>query len=211
MPFAGFPPEALTFYAGLEQDNTRTYWQAHKDVYEDAVREPLEELLAELRPEFGTARVFRPYRNLRFSKDKTPYKTSQAAVVTADGAMAVRYIDLSAGGLRVGGGLFHIPREELDSIRRAIAADDSGQELEGIETKLESAGLAYHRPELKTAPRGYPKDHPRIELLRRKSHVATKTLGAGPWLHGPEAKDRVADAWRSLSPFLAWLDRHSVA
>jgi uncharacterized protein (DUF2461 family) len=77
----GFPEEALVFYEGLEADNTKAYWTDHKAVYERAVREPLDALLAELAPEFGTAKVFRPYRDVRFSKDKTPYKTAAAAVV----------------------------------------------------------------------------------------------------------------------------------
>jgi uncharacterized protein (TIGR02453 family) len=209
VPFAGFPPEALSFYAGLEQDNTRDYWHAHKDVYEDAVREPLEELLDELRPEFGTAKVFRPYRNLRFSKDKTPYKTAQAAVVYEDGAEAGRYVELNSAGLRVGGGMFHIPKEQLDPIRKAIADDKSGSELERIKQQLESDGLTYHPPELKTAPRGYPKDHPRIDLLRRKNHIATRTLDPGRDLHTAKAKEHIAEAWRALTPLLTWLDRHA--
>jgi uncharacterized protein (TIGR02453 family) len=211
MPFAGFPPAALTFYAGLEQDNTREYWQAHKDVYEDAVREPLEELLEELRGEFGTAKVFRPYRNLRFSKDKTPYKTAQAAVVTEDGAEAGRYVELSASGLRVGGGMFHIPKEELDAIRRAIADDRAGPELQRIKDELERGGLTYNPPELKSAPRGYPREHPRIDLLRRKNHIATTTIEPGPHLHSAKAAARIAAEWRKLSPLLSWLDRHTAA
>jgi uncharacterized protein (TIGR02453 family) len=211
MPFAGLPPEALTFYAGLEADNTRDYWQAHKDVYEDAVREPMEELIAELGPEFGTAKIFRPYRNLRFSKDKTPYKTSQAAVMTEDGSLAGRYLDINASGLRLGSGLFHIPSEELARIRKGIDDEQSGEELQQIKDELERGGLSYHPPDLKTAPRGYPKDHPRVELLRRKNHIASTHLEPGPWLHSAEAKDRIAAEWRKLTPLLAWLDRHVAA
>ena len=209
MAFAGFPPEALTFYAGLEADNTREYWQAHKDVYEDAIREPMEELVVELAPEFGTAKVFRPYRNLRFSKDKTPYKTSQAAVMTQDGCIAGRYLDISAHGLHLGGGLFRIPNPELAAIRRGIDDDQAGPELQRIKDALEQDGLTYHQPELKTAPRGYPKDHPRVELLRRKNHVVSTTLEPGPWLHAPEAKERIAVVWRQIAPLLQWLDRHA--
>ena len=65
--------------------------------------------------------------------------------------------------------------------------------------------------ELKTAPRGYPKDHPRIELLRRKRHMASQSLEPGPWLHTPAAKNRVADAWRRMTPLLTWLERHAAA
>ena len=73
MSFAGFPDEGLVFYEGLEADNSRTYWLEHRDRYESAVRAPLLALVEELAPEFGTPKVFRPYRDVRFSKDKTPY------------------------------------------------------------------------------------------------------------------------------------------
>jgi uncharacterized protein (TIGR02453 family) len=210
MPFAGFPPEALTFYAGLEADNTKAYWQAHRDVYEDAVREPLEVLLEELRDEFGTANVFRPYRNLRFSKDKTPYKTAQGAILAKDGHHAGhRYIELSASGLRLGAGRYHPERDELERTRRAIVDREHGAELEAIKQQLERDGFEYMPPELKTAPRGYPKDHPRIDLLRRKRHATVIKLDPGPWLHTEEAKQRVQDLWRQTTPLLDWLERHA--
>ena len=212
MSFAGFPPEALTFYAGLEQDNTREYWHAHRDVYEDAVREPLEELLSELAPEFGQYKIFRPYRNVRFSKDKTPYKTAAGAIVAQDGQTAGhRYVELNANGLRLGGGRFHPERDELEHTRRAIAQDGPGNELEQIKADVERAGMAYMPAELKTAPRGYPKDHPRIDLLRRKRHIASTSLEPGPWLHTAEAKDRVGETWRTVGPLIAWLERHAAA
>jgi uncharacterized protein (TIGR02453 family) len=211
MAFAGFPPQALTFYAGLEADNTREYWQAHKDVYEDAVREPMEELLDELRPEFGEFKIFRPYRNLRFSKDKTPYKTGQGAIVAKDGShVGHRYVEINARGLRVGAGRFHPEKAELERTRRAIV-EQPGAELERIKHELESKGMQYMPAELKTAPRGFSKDHPRIELLRRKRHMASQSLEPGPWLHTEKAKDRIADAWRQTDPLLSWLERHAAA
>jgi uncharacterized protein (TIGR02453 family) len=212
MPFAGFPPEALAFYAGLETDNTKAYWHAHRDVYEDAVREPLELLLEELAPEFGAAKVFRPYRNVRFSKDKTPYKTAAAAIVAErDDAGGHRYVELSAGGLRLGGGRFHPERDELERTRRAIDDDAAGPELERIKAGLEAGGMAYMQAELRTAPRGFPTDHPRIDLLRRKRHAAWIALEPGPWLHTAEAKDRIARVWREVTPLLTWLERHAAA
>ena len=211
MPFAGFPPEALAFYAGLEADNTREYWQAHRDVYEDAVHEPMELLLDELRPEFGEYKIFRPYRNLRFSKDKTPYKTGQGAIVARDGEHAGhRYVEINAHGLRLGAGRFHPERSELERTRRAIA-EQPGAELERIRSDLEAAGLQYMPAELKTAPRGYPRDHPRIDLLRRRRHVVSQSLAPAPWLHTGAARDRIADTWRQMTPLLTWLERHAAA
>ena len=207
--FAGFPPEALTFYSGLEADNSKAYWEAHRDVYEDAVREPLEELIAEVGPEFGTAKVFRPYRDVRFSKDKSPYKTAAAAVMVENGhAAAARYVQVGANGLWCGGGLYEPDRGQLQRIRRAIA-DQPGAELAGIIQNVEAAGLSYMEPELKTAPRGYPKDHPRIDLLRRKRHAAIARHEPGAWLHGREALDRIVADWRAITPLLDWLERHA--
>jgi uncharacterized protein (TIGR02453 family) len=208
--FAGFPPEALTFYEGLTADNTKAYWDAHRDVYEDSVREPLELLTLELSHEFGAAKVFRPYRDVRFSKDKTPYKTAAAAVAHEDGHHLVRrYVEFSAKGLRVGGGAWHLEKEQLAKVRRAIDEPVHGRRLEEIELELRGRGLAYVEPDLKTAPRGYPKDHPRIEFLRCKRHAAMVFFDPQPWLHTKKAKDKVAKVWRDLDPLLAWIERHA--
>ena len=208
--FAGFPPEALSFYEGLEADNSKAYWQAHRDVYEDAVREPLEELIAELSREFGAGKVFRPYRDVRFSKDKKPYKTAAAAVVREDGhTSASRYVELSAAGLRVGAGLWEPDRAQLTRIRRAIDDDKAGGELDRLKTGFEADGWEYAPADLKTAPRGFAKDHPRIELLRRKRHAVLGRFTPEPWLHERQVLDRVADSWRAAAPLLGWLERHA--
>ena len=208
--FAGFPPEALAFYEGLAADNTKEFWHAHREVYEDCVREPIELLTLELSREFGAAKVFRPYRDVRFSKDKQPYKTAAAAVARQDGhALTSRYVELSAAGLRLGGGAWHLEREQLAKVRRAIDQDVHGRELERIIGELEARGIGYTGEDLRTAPRGYPKDHPRVELLRRKRHAGLVLHEPAPWLHTPEAKDRVAQTWRHVTPLLDWLERHA--
>lgn len=79
MSFDGFPPEAaLDFYDDLEIDNSKFFWEQHKETYRTAVAEPMSALAEELADEFGTAKLFRPHRDVRFSKDKSPYKTHQA-------------------------------------------------------------------------------------------------------------------------------------
>ena len=208
MAFTGFPPAALAFYDGLERDNSKAYFDAHRDVYEDAVREPLELLVAELSGEFGTGKVFRPYRDVRFSKDKSPYKLAAAAVLGRDDAACTsHYLELSSRGLHVGGGLWEPDRGQLERARRAIADERTGPELERAIASL-GGGLTFTAPDLKTAPRGFGRDHPRIELLRRKRFAALVRLPAEPWLQTAQAKDRVAAAWRGLAPLHAWLQRH---
>ena len=92
MTFDGWPEEALEFYEGLTADNSKAYWTAHKAVYEDAVLRPMTELVEELAAEFGEAKIFRPYRDVRFSADKSPYKTHIGAVI------GTGYVQLSADG-----------------------------------------------------------------------------------------------------------------
>ena len=119
MAFSGFPEEAIEFYEGLEADNSKAYWTDHKSVYDDAVAGPMKELLAELAPTFGEAKMFRPYRDVRFSKDKTPYKTRQYAVVhTGDQGL---YLGIDAQGLHLGGGMFQPATEQVKKLREAVA------------------------------------------------------------------------------------------
>jgi uncharacterized protein (TIGR02453 family) len=207
--FAGFPPEAIRFFEGLEAENSKPYWEAHRDTYETAVRGPMEDLVEELGPEFGAAKVFRPYRDTRFSKDKSPYKTTCAALLYPDGAKLVgHYVGLSSSGVWVGGGVYHPDPSALSRVRKAIDDEGAGEELAAIERQLADDGIPLHGPELKTAPRGYARDHPRIDLLRRKRFVAMAHHPAGKWLHGRKALDRVVGSWRATRPLQEWLEKH---
>ena len=78
MAFKGWSAEAIEFFEALEADNSKTFWHAHKSIYEQEVRRPMEELLDELGKEFGEGKIFRPNRDIRFSADKSPYKTTIA-------------------------------------------------------------------------------------------------------------------------------------
>ena len=151
MSFQGWPAEALEFYEGLEADNSKAYWTAHKAVYEEMVLGPMAELLEELAPEFGEPKIFRPYRDIRFSKDKSPYKTHIGAII-GDG-----YIQLSANGLAAGSGMYGMAPDQLDRYRQAVAGDKTGEELERVISGIERQEIAVHGHDvLKTAPRGYP-------------------------------------------------------
>jgi uncharacterized protein (TIGR02453 family) len=204
MTFRGWPPAAIEFFVGLEADNSKSYWQAHKQVYEDAVRAPMEALLADLEPEFGAGKIFRPYRDVRFSRDKSPYKT-QIAATLADGG----YLHLDADILGVGCGLYRPDPEHLDAYRRAVADDGSGPALEKIITAARKQRITVSgHEELKKAPRGYAKDHPRIDLLRQKGVVAWREWPVGAWLASAKAKQRVVDFLHAAAPLRAWLAEH---
>jgi uncharacterized protein (TIGR02453 family) len=200
MAFEGWPEEALDFYDGLEADNSKTYWTAHLPVYQSRVLRPMTELLDELGPEFGDTKIFRPYRDVRFSKDKSPYKTSIAAMI-GDG-----YIQLSARGLAAGSGMYGMASDQLDRYRQAVADDKSGPELEGLVSAIRAQGIDVHAYEsLKKAPRGYPADHPRIDLLRHKGLIAWQEWPVEPWLGTAAAKDRVAGFLAAARPLCDWL------
>jgi uncharacterized protein (TIGR02453 family) len=203
MAFRGWPVEALEFYEALEADNSKAFWQRHKETYETIVRAPMEELLAELAPEWGEGRIFRPYRDVRFSADKSPYKTNIAATI------GHRYVQLSADGLAAGAGMWEMAPDQLERYREGVDDERSGADLERIVATIRSSGVeAMGHGVLKTAPKGYPKDHPRIELLRFKGIVAWREWPAGAWLGTKKAKDRVVEVFRAAEPLTAWLATH---
>ncbi len=208
MAFTGFGKGAVAFYDELAANNTRDWWHANKRRYEDEVRRPMELLLQDVSDDFGEAKLFRPNRDTRFSNDKTPYKTNIAAVIHLDDGGSV-YVSLGAEGLHVGGGAYHPERPRLARLREAIADDRTGAELERIVADLRKAKADVTAHDvLKTAPRGYPKDHPRIDLLRMSGIIGMWEHRPGAWLHTAKAKDRVLDAWRKLAPLNAWLARN---
>ncbi|MET0928396.1 MAG: DUF2461 domain-containing protein [Aeromicrobium sp.] len=202
--FTGFPDAALDFYDDLEMDNTKSYWEAHKETYTTAVAAPMKALTAALKDEFGEAKIFRPYRDVRFAKDKTPYKTHQGAFVPK-GPSTGYYVQVGAPGVRVGVGFYEASGPRLASIREAIVERRRGGELEEILATMTSAGWELGGDRLKTAPRGYDVEHPRIELLRHKSMTLGKSYGFEPVIHTPELVDRVRQDWREAKPFVEWV------
>jgi uncharacterized protein (TIGR02453 family) len=206
--FTGFPIAALDFYDDLEMDNTKSYWEAHKPTYDTAVAAPMKALTGELADEFGPAKIFRPYRDVRFAKDKTPYKTAQGAFVS-NGPATGWYVQVGAPGVRVGAGFYDASTARLASVREAIVHKRHGAELEEILAAAKASGWTLGGYALKTAPRGYDIDHPRIELLRHKSMTLGKDYGFEPFIHTPELLDRVRTDWRETRPFVDWVLAHA--
>ena len=207
MTFSGFPREALTFYDGLVADNSRIYWLANKQIFESSVRAPMRSLLDELE-DYGPFHVFRPNKDVRFSKDKTPYKDHIGAYGESQGG-AGHYVQLSATGLFVGSGYYQMASDQLQRFRDAVDGDAVGGQLVAIAADLASAGYDIGAiSSLKTAPRGYPKDHPRIELLRRKGLIMSRQWKPAAWLHGTTVVSRIRDVWLAAAPMNSWLDTH---
>ena len=210
MSFTGFPVAALDFYDDLEVDNTKSFWEAHKAVYDQAVKGPMVALTSALEPEFGGAKVFRPYRDVRFAKDKTPYKNHQGAFVAAGPATGF-YVEVSSRGIRTGAGFYEASSPRLAAYREAVADEKTGPQLRRILTKLEKAGFEVGGDRLKTAPRGYDADHPRIELLRHRSLTVGHWIGFEPVVHTPELLELVRSDWRALKPLVEWVATNCVA
>jgi uncharacterized protein (TIGR02453 family) len=203
MAFSGWPEDALEFYDGLEADNSKVYWTEHRQTYEKQVLGPMAELLEELAADFGETKIFRPYRDVRFSKDKSPYKTAIGATV-GDG-----YIQLSAKGLAAGNGMYGMAPDQLERYRQAVAHDVTGGHLERVIGTIRAGDIDVHGHEnLKTAPRGYRADHPRIDLLRCKGLIAWKEWPVQDWLATPAAGQRVRAFLAATQPLGDWLADH---
>jgi uncharacterized protein (TIGR02453 family) len=206
--FKGWPAAALEFYVGLEADNSKTYWTAHKDVYEDCVKAPFLALSDVVEREFGPMHVFRPYRDTRFSKDKTPYKTAAAAVTESQGGAAY-YVQISALGLYVGSGYYHLAPDQLERYRAAVADSRKGPQFASAVDALRKKKYSVDaRESLKRVPRGFDADHPRAELLKRKGIHVGREFGAPRWLHSAGAAERIMTAWRDAEPVNRWLNKH---
>ncbi len=205
MTFRGFPADALDFFFELEANNERSWWQANKQRFETSVATPMRELLDTLEPEFGAFKVFRMNRDVRFSADKSPYKTAHAAVTQQDGTN--RYVQISATGLFAGGGMYHMARDQLERFRDAVGDDRSGGELEtaiasarrarldigGVEPPLRPRRRLAERPSAGRAAADEGVDH-----TPRPRHTGVAAHAAG--------SDEVAKVWRRGAGVSNWLD-----
>lgn len=204
-PFGGIDPDAFAFYAELAARGDKPWWLANKQRYEERVRGPMEALAAELEPEFGPVKIFRPYRDVRFSADKTPYKDHFGMVTTpADGF--AHYLQVGADGLLSGGGVYQPQADQLARFRGLV---DDPREFGDLEATLEELAEAGFTPfdgdALATAPRGFSIDHPRIHLLRRKNLAVGHREEPAEWMLEPAALEAIRERWRTVSIWIDWL------
>lgn len=203
--FAGFGPDAVGFYQQLVGDNTREFWQAHRAVYDEQIRGPMEALLAELSGEFGTPKVFRPHRDVRFSPNKAPYKTHQGGWIPV-GPATGWYLEVSGEGFICGAGFYHADAERLAALRGRIDDEDDGAELERLDAALTASGYLRDGERVKTVPRGWSAQHPRIDLLRHRS-LSYSVQPDDALITSAALTDVVRGHWRELRPLLDWLTR----
>ena len=175
----GIPLDAVAFYAELEVNNTKDWWAANKERYEQSVREP-------------------------FSADKTPYKTEQGAIASASGG-AGYYLRVGSDGLVTGGGYMHGMPDQVARYRAALDADTSGKALVAIVDGLRRKGFQIGGEMLATRPKGVAADHPRLELLRHKSLIAWRDRGTPTWMSTGSVVRYVSDDWRAIRPMVDWI------
>jgi uncharacterized protein (TIGR02453 family) len=202
--FDGFAREATQVLAGLTANNNREWFQAHRDTYEQAVREPMKALVGEFEARFGPGKLSRINRDNRFFKDRPPYKTH------IDAGVGGYYLSLSANGFYVGTGFYMPDSSVLEKFRAAIDHDASGKELVTIIAGLRRKGYRVDTHErLTSAPRGFAKDHRRLDLLQMKDIHAGLLTPPGPALSSRKLLDRVTRTMTDLKPFMAWLKRYT--
>jgi uncharacterized protein (TIGR02453 family) len=210
--FHGFPPEFFTFYAGLEQDNSKDYWEAHKDIWEDAVQRPTQQLISELEGRWGPLRAFRPQQDVRFSKEKLPYKTWVGITTSSKAVGGVGYFArIESTGMRIAAGAMVMAPDQIERFRAAVLHDSYGAEFERIAKRLKSKSLPVcsgRAPELKRIPSAYDAEHPRAEYLRWKGAVVIREYDLASWMHTRHALNRVADVWSAAQPLTDWIERH---
>jgi uncharacterized protein (TIGR02453 family) len=205
--FEGFGPQVIDWFIGLENDNSKPYFEANRQIFEEQIREPMLALILEASTHFGgDVKMFRPYRDIRFSKDKSPYKRATYGVVRPESSAAGLFASISSSGFYAGTGYYQIAADQLERFRAAAANDSTGRALETIVRKAEENGLTIQGDAVKTAPKGYPKDHPRIRFLRMKEIVAGASMPPGNSLQDRRAFDFAMSTWKTAQPLNAWLD-----
>lgn len=204
----GIPLDATEFYAELELNNNREWWLANKSRYESLIKKPMEAVLEPLDAAFGHAKFFRPYRDQRFSPDKSPYKTAQGVFVSNYEEVGY-YLQISADGIMLGGGYRSAAPAQLARFRASIDAPASGAALMKIVADLKAQGFEIDGDKLKTVPRGFDKDHPRGELLKFKTIQASIYPGKPEWLAGEQCGPNIRQTWEQLRPLIDWVVRYA--
>jgi uncharacterized protein (TIGR02453 family) len=223
-PFSGFRPEALQFLADLAANNDREWFKPRKADYERLIKEPLEALCVALADRFAALDLplkadpqrspFRIYRDVRFSKDKSPYKTAQGAQFgwlgergdAAGPAGGVGgYFHLEPGNIFVGGGMWHPEPVRLAAFRERLDRDPNGVLRALEDDRFRSVFGSVSGEMLKRNPKGYPADHPYSHVLRLKDVVFSRRLSDRD-VYSAELPDRIAQDLDAARPVLRLLD-----
>ena len=213
-PFRAFSNDAIDFLRDLRVNNERAWFNAHKATYEREIKRPAEAfsmaMTAALEILTGRPhghRIFRIHRDVRFSKDKTPYKSHlHIAFMPKDGQPSPPswFFSLDPEQLTLGTGAFAFDKADLERYRKRVFGDD-GQELADIRRRLEGQGIRFGKPDLMRVPSGYPADHPQADLLRQKGLTAWIDHQDPTKAAESDLVDVCIDEFKQLKPVFDWL------
>jgi uncharacterized protein (TIGR02453 family) len=223
-PFSGFPREGIRFLKELGKNNDREWFTPRKAIYEEKLRLPMLELVGAVHREMvrfapdyvgePAKCIYRVYRDTRFSKDKTPYKTHVGALLWRNGTeknyAASYYFSVSPEGVEVAGGLYSPEREGLLAVRQRIAADTDAfrATFEGRKVK-KLMGDLYGEP-MTRVPKGFDPAHPAAELLKHKRYVLFTTLDPA-LATTPKVFKEIMTRLEAMTPFVEYLNRPLIA
>ncbi len=222
--FSGFPREGVDFLGELKLNNTKPWFQEHKNEYEKFLVDPARAFILEMGtrltmlspsvtfdPRIDKS-LFRIYRDIRFSKDKTPYKTHLAIWFWEGNRKKVEnsgyYFQLDADLFLLAVGLYTFPPDLIDNYRQAVDDDKSGQELITAVELVESKGYDVSAETYKRVPGGYAQDHPRMRFLKYKGFGAMKAYPINEILHSTYLIDFCYNVYEDLSPLHNWLVKY---
>jgi uncharacterized protein (TIGR02453 family) len=203
--FRGFPPEAIDFLRELEANNDREWFKANRPRYDEHLVAPAAALAEDL-SSLGRPHLFRPWNDTRF-RPGPPLKEHVGLAIGYEGAGGF-YVEMSLDGLLVAAGLHNPAPDQVDRLRRAVNAGRSAAALTRAIGRAQRAGLELNEPDLVRAPRGYPPDHRRLDLLRRRRLTVARRHALGPWLHRPAAGARIRSELEAAAPLVRWLREH---
>jgi len=217
--FDGIPVEAFRFYEELEANNTREWWneQGNGMTYRDVVRPAMEGMLDELDLRWMPMTIYRPHRNVRFSSDKTPYKKACGAA-GAEETGVMHYVQIGASwvmgdgggsGLRTSRGMYRFSSDQLLRYFDAVHEDDDNVLTRAMASLTEQGYAVGGAQRLTTAPRGFSREHRRVELLRLSGISVSRTWSFDdPAVRGAGVVDLVQRNWEAAAPVTDWLAEH---
>lgn len=213
---SAFTEDTLSFLDELKANNNREWFQANRKTYDRVMKGPAAEagsamnaLVEELTGRPHTVKIFRINRDIRFSKDKTPYNTHihiAFSPISDESLKPMWFFGLDTQKLVLGAGVFEFPKDRMELWRERVAGDE-GEDLAKILSKVKKAGDRISEPALKRVPKPYPADHPREELLRRKGLSVWRDMPDRAFALGEKAAARCANEFRNFLPVVNWLDR----
>jgi uncharacterized protein (TIGR02453 family) len=218
--FAGFPPEAMTFLRNLKKHNTREWFQPRKEIYEEKVKGPMLELvtalmqrLADFAPDYvadPNKAIYRVYRDTRFSKEKTPYKTHIAAIFKhrdlEKHSGAGFYFSVAPEEIEVGGGVYMPMPDHLLAIRNYLAENHEGFRRIAAARDVRRLLGVVTGESLSRVPKGFAADHPAADLLRMKQFLLFRTLESS-LATTPKLFRELVSRFQAMAPFLEFLNR----